>query len=117
MPQEYLSTPQTLSNGQSQNPMADVVGGLVASPIGLFNNIKTATTTVVKTGAGVLHKIVVNTTAAGTIVVYDNTAGSGSTIGTLKASVAENTYIYDTPFTTGLTIVTGAASDITVTYR
>lgn len=116
-PLEYLAVPQTLTDGKVQGPMADVVGGLIASPVGLFNNIKTATTTVVKTGAGVLHKIVVNTTAAGTIVVYDNTAGSGSTIATLKASIVENSYTYDTPFTTGLTIVTAAASDITVTYR
>lgn len=117
MPQEYLSTPQTLSNGQSQNPMADVMGGLVVSPTGTPTNIATATTTIVKTGAGVLHKIVVNTTAAGAITVYDNKAASGTKIATLKASIAEGTYTYDASFTTGLTIVTAAASDITVTYR
>jgi hypothetical protein len=116
-PLEYLAVPQTLTDGKVQGPMADVMGGQIISPMGLYNNIKTATTTTVKSGAGMLHKIVVNTTAAGTIIIYDNTAGSGTTIGTLKASVGENTYTYDTPFATGLTIVTAAASDITVTYR
>ena len=80
-------------------------------------NIATNTTTVVKTGAGVLHSIVVNTTAAGAITIYDNTAASGTKIGTMKASIVEGTYVFDVAFTKGLTIVTAAASDITVTYK
>lgn len=80
-------------------------------------NIATATTTTVKSGAGYLHSIVVNTTAAGSITIYDNTAGSGTKIATLKASIGENTYLYDVNFSVGLTIVTGAASDITATYK
>ena len=79
-------------------------------------NITTATTTTVKSGAGVLGKIVVNTTAAGSITIYDNTAASGTKIGTMKASIAEGSYSFDAAFTTGLTIVTAAASDITVCY-
>lgn len=81
------------------------------------SNITSATTTVVKSGLGHLHSIVVNTTAVGSITVYDNTAGSGTKIATLKASIAENTYLYDCQFATGLTIVTAAASDITVTFQ
>lgn len=81
-----------------------------------YSNITTATTTVVKGSAGYLHSITVNTTAAGTITIYDNTSAAGSKIGTLKASIGENTYVYDVAFGTGLTIVTGAASDITVSY-
>lgn len=79
--------------------------------------IATATTTQVKTGAGFLHCITVNTTAAGTIGLIDNTAGTTVNIGQLKASVVEGSYCYDVPFATGLRIVTGAASDITVSYR
>lgn len=81
-----------------------------------FTNISTATTTAVKTGAGHLHSIVVGTTAAGAITIYDNTSGSGTKIGTLKASIVEGTYLFDCAFATGLTIVSAAASDITVTY-
>lgn len=82
-----------------------------------YANITTATTTTVKSAAGFLHSITVNATAAGTITVYDNTAGSGATIATLAASVGENTFTYDVGFSTGLTIVTAAASNITVSYR
>lgn len=85
-------------------------------PSYLNSNIATNTTTTVKSGVGVLHSIVVNTTAAGAITIYDNTAGSGTKIGTMKASIAEGTYLFDTLFSTGLTIVTAGASDITVTY-
>jgi len=80
-------------------------------------NITSATTTTVKSGAGYLFSITVNTTAAGTITIYDNTTNSGTKIGTLKASVGEQTFFYCCSFTTGLTVVTAAASDITVTYR
>lgn len=81
-----------------------------------YTNISTATTTVVKSGSGVLGRITVNTTAAGTITIYDNTAGSGTKIATLPASVAVGTYEYGVAFSTGLTIVTAGASDITVAY-
>lgn len=83
----------------------------------LYDNITAATTTTVKSGQGVLKRIVINETAAGTIAIYDNTAGSGTLIGTLKASIAEQSLEYDAHFTTGLTIVTAAASDITVMYE
>lgn len=82
-----------------------------------YSNITSATTTTVKSGAGFVHAITVNTTAAGAITIYDNTAGSGTKIGTLKASVGEQTFFYNASFGTGLTIVTAAASDITVSYR
>lgn len=78
--------------------------------------ISTATTTQVKTGAGFLHCITVNATTAFTIGLIDNTSGTTVNIGQLKASVPEGTYCYDVPFATGLRIITGGASDITVSY-
>lgn len=81
-----------------------------------YRNIAAAATTVVKPGPGVLASITVNTTAAGAITVYDNTAASDTKIATLKASVTEGCYHYNCVFSTGLTIVTAAASDITVTF-
>lgn len=78
--------------------------------------ISSATTTTVKSGAGVLHAIVVGETAAGAITIYDNTAASGTTIGVLKSSIVEGTYVFDRIFSTGLTIVTAAASKIHVSY-
>ena len=90
----------------------------VAVPHGhKFINIAAGATTVVAIGYGVLHSIVVNSTAAGAITIYDNTAASGTKVATLKASIVEGTYTFDVEFRTGLTIVTAAASDITVIYR
>lgn len=84
---------------------------------GSYAHIASATTTVVKSGAGFVHSITVNTTSAGAITVYDNTAGSGTVIAVLKASIVEATYALDVSFSTGLTIVTAGASDLTVSYR
>lgn len=83
-----------------------------------YKNLNGAATTTVKSGAGVLHAITINTTAAATIVVYDNTAGSGTTIASIAASPAiGSTFRFDVAFATGLTIVIAGASDITVSYR
>lgn len=82
----------------------------------IYKNITTNTTTLVKTGRGFLHSIVVNTTAAGSITVYDGLDATGTKIATLKSSVAEGSYLYDVQFGVGLTIVTAASSDITATY-
>ena len=81
------------------------------------------TTTVIKTGAGMLHLIQINkTTALGVITCYDNTAASGTLIGTITQPAAvlasQITLIYDVNFSIGLTCVTAtAAQDITVSYR
>lgn len=79
--------------------------------------ISTATTTTLKSGAGVLRSITLGETAAGAITIYDNTAGSGTVIAVLKASVAEQTFNFDVAFATGLTIVTAGASKLQVSFR
>lgn len=79
--------------------------------------ISTATTTQVKTGAGVLKAIVVGETAAGAISIIDNTSGTTVNLGVLKASIAEGTYEFNCQFATGLRIITAGASKISVIYR
>lgn len=77
------------------------------------------TTTVVKSGPGVLAAIVINTPAAtGTITIYDNTAASGTVIALITMVAGQAVSLqYNVGFTTGLTIVTAtAAGDITVVY-
>lgn len=78
--------------------------------------ISTATTTTAKTGAGVFHGIVVQGGTTGTIIIYDNTAGSGTIIASFDTTVALASYFFDVPFSTGLTIVTSAATKITAMY-
>lgn len=79
--------------------------------------ISTATTTTIKTGSGFLHTIVVNGGTAGTIIVYDNTAASGTIIASFDSTNALTTYTFDCTFSVGLTIITSAATKLTVTSR
>ena len=81
-----------------------------------FSNISTATTTVVKTGAGTLKRITLNEPTTAAVTVYDNTAGSGTTIATIATTTPAQDLEYNLRFATGLTIVTAGADDITVVY-
>ena len=89
----------------------------------LFLNIAGAATTVVKSGAGTLIRIINNKPiATGVITIYDNTAASGTKIGTITnpAALLQEGPLqadYNVRFGTGLTIVTSAADDITVIYK
>jgi hypothetical protein len=88
-----------------------------------FQNITTATTTTVKSGAGKLGAVIVNRPiASSTITMYDNTAASGTVIGTitLPATLLTDGPVYaeyGLNFGTGLTIDTTGTSDITVTFN
>lgn len=98
-----------------------------------FSRVTGNTTSTVKSGAGVLHGIIIgNNGTGGTITIYDNTAGSGTVImqldvgtpsGGLLSSSGQPTPIFlgplGTVFATGLTVVTSGSSsnDITVVYQ
>ena len=80
--------------------------------------ITTATTTTIKTGPGYLRSITVLGGTMGQIDVYDNTAGSGTKViptFTPPASFCA-TLTFNVPFSIGLTIVTGAATVVQVSY-
>ena len=85
-----------------------------------FSNINTNTTTTVKSGAGVLKRIVVNQVGAlsNTCTIYDNTTATGTIIGTIEPHV-HMVFEYAVVFNTGLTIVTatGTAADLTIVYQ
>lgn len=89
-----------------------------------YVNITTQTTTVVKGSPGFLQAIIINTPVASSVItIYDNTAGSGTKIGTitLPATLLSDGSIsitYNATCTTGLTVVTASGtSDVTVIYR
>jgi len=72
---------------------------------------------VIKYGAGTLHTIV-NNDNSGSVIVYDNTAGSGTIIASIDLAKVLGTLTFNAPFSNGLTIVTtGAGAKITVTYE
>lgn len=89
-----------------------------------YKNITLAapTTTLVKSGGGYLHAIVINNAGAtGVITIYDGLTAGGTVIATITQPatlLASNaTILYDVTFQTGLTIVTAtAAQDLTVSY-
>jgi len=97
-------------------------------PVGwIYENIVAAapTTTLVKTGAGVLHSITFNKPTATSVVEVDDALTNTTPIIAKITIPTENqqasneplTLIYDVAFSTGLSITTSAAaSDITVSY-
>ena len=85
-----------------------------------YKNITTTTTTLVKTGKGMLHSITFNKpVATGTVELDDAITNTTPIIGTITvpASPMPVTLVYDIAFTNGLSITTAvAAQDITVAY-
>jgi hypothetical protein len=85
-----------------------------------YQHITTDTTTVVKSGSGILRMVSIGTPAATeTITLYDNTAASGTVIAVITVVAGAPIALpYDVVFNTGLTVVTAtAAGDITVAYQ
>lgn len=118
-----------MSNSQKMT-LATMIAGedLVADRMKVENrfsflNITTATTTVVRSGPGLFHSLIVNkAVGSATITMYDNTAASGTKIGTITfpatiTGADQNPMTYNVSFANGLTIVTSGATDLTVAYR
>lgn len=81
-----------------------------------YAHISTTTATPVKTTAGYLEGVVINTAAAGTITLADGAA----TIGALNVAStypAPGGITIGANFTSGLTVTCSVAMDITVLYR
>lgn len=82
-------------------------------------NITTATTTQVKSGTGILHKVIVGTpVAAATISIYDATSGTTNPIGVITCAAVNAFEIeYNCDVTTGIRVITSGATDVTVVWR
>lgn len=131
----YNSSPPAPTTGQRVDLQTDANGALRVNPGPLsqgtdsvtnypfghsYAAISTATTTTVKSGAGVIRAIQVLGGTLGAITVYDNTAASGTLIAptfTPTATLPNVPILQDIAFGTGLTIVTAAATIISVAYR
>lgn len=85
-----------------------------------YRNITTNTTTRVKSGAGILHTLVINKpVATGTIAIYDGVDANGTLIGTVTTPTDAETVslLLDAHVLVGIAVVTAvAAQDITVTF-
>lgn len=81
-----------------------------------------ASTNAIKSGAGILHKVCVNTKGASANVatVYDSLTATGTVIAVIDTTTANVACMnFDLAFATGLSVLTatGTAADLTVTYR
>jgi len=130
----YNVTKPTYTDGQQTQNQSDARGNLLVSLGTLLAGenqvtnrmmvtqqfspayISTATTTVVKSGEGVLGAITITESVASTIIVYDNTSGSGTILASFVASAAVQTYPLNVTYGTGLTVVTAGASKLTVAF-
>lgn len=114
------------SLGKSQPARMNQFADLATNFRNSFINLTGNATTVVKGSSGTLHGILINNNAtAGTVKLYDNTAGSGLIIATFKigsvVTAAGPSFIgpLGLEFATGLTVVTtgSAANDVTMLYQ
>lgn len=95
-------------------------GQALVSPGGKYANISTNTTTLVKTGAGILHSLTINTKGASsnTAAIYDGITAGGTLIGTVDTTSGVLNLPYGIQFEVGLCIVTatGTAANLTVSF-
>jgi hypothetical protein len=127
---QYNATPKTRTNGEIVNhqetdengnakmtlgvilPGQDAENGVQRILPAAFTpfNINSATTTVIKSGAGYIDEIRVVGGTLGNITIYDNTAASGTVLMPAATPVSGAVLLKNVPFSTGLTIVTAAAT-------
>lgn len=95
----------------------DVNDGISVYPKCSYANL--AADALIKTGAGQVYGIIINSHTTGTIKLWDNTAASGSVLlNTLSFAVGEHFIpLQGATFATGLYADIGGTVDITILYR
>lgn len=85
-----------------------------------YEHLASNASTLVKTGGGFLHTIVINKIGAtgNTLTVYDGTDNTGAVIAVFDTTSTVRPSPYDCVFKTGLyvTLASGTAADVTITY-
>ncbi len=103
------SMPVTVASNQTNIPT------IFQGPTTAFVRISTNGTTVVKSGAGILRRII--KMSGGNLTLYNNTAASGTVIQVISGTNPTGTLVYDIPFTIGLTIVSASGPDAVIVYE
>ena len=118
------SPPATYTAGTSlRRDLCDTKGSRRVSSA--YSFLVVTADTLVKTGAGILHTITCQSDAAataGSIIVFDNTAESGTQIWNWVISAVEyqpRTMLFDAAFSTGLFVGYTTTADVncTVTFQ
>lgn len=117
------SQPRKLQDGAGVPILLDAGGNIGAVTRGnLFQNFTAATTSTIKSGAGHLSAVCLNSlNNSATITLYNNTSATGTQIGVFTSVVgggAANSGCWrmDLEFNTGLTAVTTGTANWTVIY-
>ena len=101
--------------------VANTQQNLVSETPGEYAYISTATTTDVKSSAGVLVSVIMNDANSGTITIYDDTTGGTTTpigvIGPASASRPATPLYYNIRMNNGIQVVTSSADDVTVVFK
>lgn len=129
----YNSTLPIPSSGNRVDQQVNQFGELATQFRNKYKNIVGNATTTVKSGSGRLHGIMVNRNwTGGTVIIYDNTAGSGTVIATIDFGSPTGGLLTTTgipsptmigplglEFSTGLTAVTSgnSSNNITILYQ
>lgn len=129
----YNTTDPAPTNNQRIDLQTNSHGALAVQFRNSFRNVIGNATTTVKSGAGILHMVILNNNATnGSAVIYDNTAGSGTKMFTFNIGSPSGGLLSTSgqpgpfstgplglEFSTGLTIVTSGSTsnDITLIYR
>jgi hypothetical protein len=125
-PTQTLNLPISLQNNNSGGSTSNVsmtVGVSFITRTGKletdskFLNIVAAGTYILKYGAGRLHKVIIGTTGGTSVQMFDNTAASGTSMGTLTTANAPITIDFACPFFTGLTVLATGTVSVTVVYE
>jgi hypothetical protein len=113
--------------GTTDNPsvvrLADAIEGenevlhrMMTAPAFNFTRTTTATTTLVKTGEGIMSGIFVEVVLAGTVTVYDSLTASGSNPLVLPVGTVAGFHPFPLKFSVGLTVVTSNTDKISVGF-
>lgn len=98
----------------SESDIGDFSGEITTQSISKY--ISTNTTTVCKYGSGKITNILILDNA-GTITLYDNTAASGTVLGTIDANKIYGSIPTDIIFNNGLTVVTTTGAKLVISYE
>lgn len=81
--------------------------------------VNTAASALIKTGAGQVYGIVINSHTSGTLKLWDNTAGSGTVLcNTMTFAVGERFIpLLGATFGTGLYATISGTADVTILFR
>lgn len=111
-------TLKTTDNGDGTASLCtSCVQQVYTAPLYNYFHTAAATTNTVKSGSGILAKIIINTPITlSTVRVYDGLSAAGALIANISSIIGQ-TYVYDCAFAIGLTIVASLATDVTVIFQ